>query len=149
MVWMGVDLGKARIGLALSDERLTFALAFDTLTVHGDPIYAIDEVIGHIEDEHVDRVVIGLPLELSSKEGESASFARTWAARLAAALMVETQHAAWTGAGKVDVVLQDERLTSVEAHRQLLESGKSRKDHQGYVDQQAAVLILQSALDTK
>ena len=72
MVWLGIDLGDARVGLALSDPELTFAHPIGNVQVFGDSFRAIDEVINLIEKEKVRRVVIGLPLQLDGSEGKSA-----------------------------------------------------------------------------
>ena len=72
MVWLGVDLGNARVGLALSDPELTFAHPAGNIHVAGDYFFAIDEVLNVIEDEHVDHVIVGLPLQMDGTEGKSA-----------------------------------------------------------------------------
>ena len=83
MTWLGIDLGDARVGLALSDPELTFAHPIGNIQAYGDSFRAIDDVIYTIEDENVDHVVIGLPLLLSGEEGKSAKKARRWANNLA------------------------------------------------------------------
>lgn len=72
MVWLGIDLGDARVGLALSDPELTLAHPIGNIQVYGDSFRALDEVIDVIGDESVDHVVIGLPLLLNGEEGKSA-----------------------------------------------------------------------------
>ena len=72
MVWLGIDLGDARVGLALSDPELTFAHPVGNVQVFGDSFRAIDDVMDLIEKEKVRRVVIGLPLQLDGSEGKSA-----------------------------------------------------------------------------
>lgn len=72
MVWLGIDLGDARVGLALSDPELTLAHPMGNIQVYGDSFRALDEVIDVIGDESVDHVVIGLPLLLNGEEGKSA-----------------------------------------------------------------------------
>lgn len=145
--WLGIDLGKARIGLALSNRELTFAHPAGTLNVYGDPLYAIDDIITMIENELVSRVIVGLPLLLSAKEGSSAANARRWAAQLASALQRETAEPSWQGCAPVDVELFDERLTTVDAHRQLTQAGRSQRARKTIIDQQSATILLQSALD--
>ena len=114
MVWLGIDLGDARVGLALSDPELTLAHPIGNIQVYGDSFRALDEVIDVIGDESVDHVVIGLPLLLNGEEGKSAKKARRWSVNLEKRL-----HAA----------VEDERK------------------HRPMVDQQSAVVILQTALD--
>ena len=72
MVWLGIDLGDARVGLALSDPGITLAHPAGNIQVYGDSFRALDEVVDVIEDESVDHVVVGLPLLLSGEEGKSA-----------------------------------------------------------------------------
>ena len=72
MIWLGVDLGDARVGLAVSDPELTFAHPIGNVQVFGDSFRAIDEVLEVIEDNSVEKVVIGLPLQLDGTEGKSA-----------------------------------------------------------------------------
>lgn len=149
MVWLGVDLGNARVGLALSDPELTLAHPIGNIQAYGDSFRALDDVIYVIEDEQVDHIVIGLPLLLNGDEGKSAKKARRWAANLVKRIdrMIEDGeiHLNTTP----DVELMDERLTTVSAHRQLHEANIAGRRHRPMVDQQSAVVILQSALDRK
>ena len=82
MVWLGIDLGDARVGLALSDPGITLAHPAGNIQVYGDSFRALDEVVDVIEDESVDHVVVGLPLLLSGEEGKSAKKARRWTVNL-------------------------------------------------------------------
>ncbi|KFI97365.1 Holliday junction resolvase RuvX [Bifidobacterium stellenboschense] len=149
MTWLGIDLGDARVGLALSDPELTLAHPIGNIQAYGDSFRALDDVIYVIEDEQVDHVVIGLPLLLNGGEGKSAKKARRWASNLVKRIdrMVEDGdiHLNTTP----DVELMDERLTTVSAHRQLHEANIAGRRHRPVVDQQSAVVILQSALDRK
>nr|WP_217625195.1 Holliday junction resolvase RuvX [Bifidobacterium felsineum] len=146
VVWLGVDLGNARVGLALSDPELTFAHPAGDIYVAGDYFFAIDDVLDVIEDEHVTHVVVGLPLQMDGTEGKSAKKARRWAANLEKRLQAEAEQT--LGNDKIpQVSLIDERLTTVSAHRQLFEANKSSNKHRPLVDQQSAVVILQTALD--
>lgn len=140
-IWMGVDLGEARVGVALSDPEKTLAFPLKDVKVYGDSFQALDECIDIITDRHVGHVVIGLPLNLSGEEGKSAKKARRWVRQLAVRMGRE-------GLDAPEISLQDERLTTVTAHRQLRQSGHVERSHRPMVDQQAAVIILQSALDT-
>ena len=122
VVWLGVDLGDARVGLALSDPELTFAHPYGNIQAYGDSFRALDDVITVIEDEAVDHIVVGLPLQLDGTEGKSAKKARRWSANLEKRmrnLMDEHDFALYH---IPQVTLLDERLTTVSAHRQLLEA---------------------------
>ena len=137
MVWLGIDLGDARVGLALSDPELTLAHPIGNIQVYGDSFRALDEVIDVIGDESVDHVVIGLPLLLNGEEGKSAK------KRLHAA--VEDESYSVTRVPTIELV--DERLTTVTAHHQLFDARIGGRKHRPMVDQQSAVVILQTALD--
>ncbi len=139
-VWMGVDLGNARVGLALSDPELTFAHPAGNLQAYGDYDTTVEDAIDCIEDNDVAHVVVGYPLQLNGSAGASARKAQAWADRLRYRLAVE-------GFDGVDVELLDERLTTVTAHHQLSEAGLGSRKHRPAVDQQSAVVILQTALD--
>lgn len=147
MVWLGVDLGDARVGLALSDPELTLAHPAGNVRVYGDSFQALDEVIDVIEDESVEHVVVGLPLMLDGTEGKSAKKARRWASNLTTRIqrLIDDGEIALDRVPRV--TLLDERLTTVSAHRQLQEAQISGRKHRPIVDQQSAVVILQSALD--
>ena len=69
MVWLGVDLGNARVGLALSDPGLTLAHPAGNVQVNGDSFFALDAVIGVIEDENVDHVVVGRSIRVDGYSG--------------------------------------------------------------------------------
>ncbi|TPF86383.1 Holliday junction resolvase [Bifidobacterium sp. UTCIF-37] len=147
MTWLGIDLGDARVGLALSDPELTLAHPIGNIQVYGDSFRALDDVIDTIEDEHIDRVIVGLPLLLDGTEGKSAKKARRWASNLAnriERLMADGQIELET---VPEIELVDERLTTVSAHRQLHDANIAGRKHRPVVDQQSAVVILQSALD--
>lgn len=147
MVWLGVDLGDARVGLALSDPELTLAHPIGNVQAYGDSFHAINEIIATIEREQVQRVVIGLPLLLSGQEGKSARKARRWASNLKVRLdaLADDGRIALQRVPCIELI--DERLTTVSAHRQLSQAQLAEKAHRPAVDQQSAVLILQTALD--
>lgn len=149
MVWLGVDLGEARVGLALSDPGHSFAHPAGNIAVRGDAFRAIDAVIDMIEDESVECVVVGLPLQLNGSEGASARKARRWVHALEARIAALMQAGDLALPASPRMSLVDERLTTVSAHRLLSEAKVSGRRHRPVVDQQAAVVILQSALDCR
>lgn len=129
---LGLDLGDARIGVAISDDRRRIAVPLGTLRT-GAPadVKAIADLVhGH----DVTLVVIGHPLHLSGEAGERAHHAERFAEALDAFL-------------DVPVLLQDERLSSVEADRALREAGASGRERRRTVDRSAATVILQAWLD--
>lgn len=129
---LGLDLGDARIGVAISDDRRRIAVPLGTLRT-GAPadVKAIADLVhGH----DVTLVVIGHPLHLSGEAGERAHHAERFAEALDAFL-------------DVPVLLQDERLSSVEADRALRAAGASGRERRRTVDRSAATVILQAWLD--
>jgi putative Holliday junction resolvase len=136
-VRIGVDVGSARVGVAASDPSGTFASPVETLKRDpgaGTDLAALAELVA--EREAVE-VVVGLPRLLSGAEGEAARLARSYAVELAARI------------APTPVRLVDERLTTVAAHKRLRDSGVPGRGQRSVVDQAAAVLILQSALDAE
>lgn len=136
-VRIGVDVGGARVGVAASDPSARFALPVDTLardTVNDADLVAIHTLV---KERAAVAVVVGLPLLLSGQEGTAAQLARSYAAQLAERV------------APVPVRLVDERLTTVDAHRRLRDSGVPGRGQRAVVDQAAAALILQAALDAE
>lgn len=129
---LGLDLGDARIGVAISDDRRRIAVPLGTVRT-GAP--ADVKAIADLVHAHgVTLVVIGHPLHLSGEAGERAHHAERFADALDAFL-------------DVPVLLQDERLSSVEADRALREAGASGRERRRTVDRSAATVILQAWLD--
>ena len=131
--YLGIDLGRARIGLALADDVLRAARPLKAVERRGEAadLGAIGAVAGEYE---VTRAVVGLPLNMDGSEGASARLARSFAPRLAAAL-------------GVPVDLFDERLSTFEAEDRLRTRGVSARDMKALVDAEAAAVILQGWLD--
>ncbi len=138
---MGIDLGNARVGIALSDPEHTLAHPEGNIVVAGDYFYALDEVIDYVEDYNIELIAVGYPLQLDGTEGKSAKKAKRWAQAL-------TKRLGSAGLADVDVVLQDERMTTITAHNQLLQVGLGMKEHRPRVDQQSAVVLLQAVIDS-
>jgi len=139
---LGVDVGKVRVGVAISDPD--GILASPLATVPRDMGAAADSVPADIAElvrlarEHeAVQVVVGLPVRLDGSEGTAAIDIRAYAERLARAV------------GHVPVVLADERMSTVVASRRLAERGVRGKRQRAVVDQAAAVEILQSWLDAQ
>ena len=130
---LGLDPGDARIGVAISDPERRLAVPFGTVHV-GNPPGELKAVAAIVAENDVTCIVVGLPRELSGKEGPRAAHARAFAGAIAA----------FVG---VPIELQDERLTTVQAERLLGEAGVIGKKRRGKVDQTAATLILQAWLD--
>lgn len=141
-VVVGVDVGSVRVGVAVSDPHRVLATPVRTLarTAEGEPSASdadVEALAGLVAERGAVRVVVGLPRSMSGDEGPAAGRARTYAGVLAARV------------APVEVRLVDERLTTVGAHRALRDSGVAGRRQRAVVDQAAAVLILQTALDAE
>jgi len=131
---LGIDYGDQRIGLALSD--LTGTLVGRAWTLHEwDLDRAVTEIAAVVRENEVGTLVLGLPKNMDGSEGPRAEKSRAVAARL-------------TEATGLDVVLWDERRSSVEAHAILHANGRKEKKHRQNVDAVAASLILEGYLGT-
>lgn len=132
--YLGLDVGDARIGVALSDETATLASGLPTLRCVG-PRKDLKAVAGLVREHGVCEVVVGMPRRLDGTLGSQA-------AKVAA--FMDGLRASVRGVAVVD---WDERFTTVMATRALVEGGVSRRGRKAAVDQVSAVLILQSYLD--
>jgi putative Holliday junction resolvase len=131
---LALDLGKRRIGVAVSDELGITAQGLDT--IHCKNKRTDMAAIAHVAFEKGAReILIGNPLNMSGEAGAQAEWVREYA----------DQIASFTG---LAVKLWDERLTSAEASRMLREGGISVDRKSGTVDRMSAVLLLQSYLDS-
>jgi len=132
---LGVDLGERRIGLALSDPSRTVASPLDVLRRSGDPVADRRAIVEVARAEGAGVVVVGLPLSLSGRHGPAAQAA------------VQEAEALRAIAGDIEVVLHDERLTTVTAERALGEARMKRAARRQVVDKVAAAVMLQSWLE--
>lgn len=135
-VRLGVDVGSVRIGLAASDAEGILASPVATLERRPDG-GEVREIAGEAVRREAIEVVVGLPTSLSGAEGSAAALARSYAQELYVEL-----------SGR-PVRLFDERNTTVVAHRQLRSAGLDSRARRGRVDQVAAAVILQGALDAE
>jgi putative Holliday junction resolvase len=139
---LGVDVGKVRVGVAISDPD--GILATPLVTVSRDQGAAADsvpadiaELVRLVREHEAVQIVVGLPVQLSGTEGAAAIDIRAYCERLARAV------------GHVPIVLADERMSTVVATRRLAERGVRGRRQRAVVDQAAAVEILQSWLDAQ
>lgn len=146
-VRMALDIGDARIGVASSDPYGILATPVETVQRGpGD----LDRIVTLVAELEVFEIVIGLPRSLSGGEGPAAVRIRETAAQVAAKVAATAVTGRALGSGSEDgigVRLVDERFTTVTAERQLRERGKKGSKRRAVVDQAAAVVILQHALD--
>lgn len=131
---LALDLGKKRIGLAVSDELGLTAQGLETLqrtNVRED----LARLVQLMADKNVSLILMGNPLHMSGKEGRQAQYTHEFADRL-------------HGASGIPVEYWDERLTTVAAERVLRESGISIAKRALAVDRLSAVILLESYLDS-
>lgn len=139
---LGVDVGDVRVGVASSDPSGLLATPVETVPRDLEHGTDVDRVVELASEMEVVEVVVGLPRSLDGGEGPAAGKVRDWAQGLRTALLQAPIE-------NTPVRLVDERLSTVDAHRGLRESGVAGRNHRQVVDQAAAVLILQTALDTE
>ena len=136
-----VDVGSVRVGVAVSDPDGLIATPVDTVARSADAPVAgalppdVARIAQEVEERGVKVVYVGLPRHLSGAEGAASEAARAYAGTIALAV------------DPVQVRLVDERMSTVSAHQALHASGRAGRKHRAVVDQAAAVVILQSALD--
>lgn len=133
-VRVGVDVGDVRVGLAQSDPSGMIATPVETVRRGEGDLARIKQVVAEAEAV---EVVVGLPRSLSGGEGPAARKVREFAMLLAGVV------------DPVPVRLCDERLSTVTAEAVLRGQGKKGRKRRAVVDQAAAVVILQTALDTE
>ncbi len=133
---LGVDVGEVRVGLAICDPARILATPLVTLKRDRAAGYDLAEIVQIIAEREIVDVVVGLPRLLSGGSGRAVVAAQRYADRLARRI------------APVAVHLHDERMTSVIAGRMLREQGVRGRAQRAVVDQAAAVVILQSWLDT-
>lgn len=129
---LGIDWGKARIGVAASNPRTSFAYPVETVPADGSEVNRLRELV---EEHEPELVYVGLPLTLSGERSYAADFVVERASLLAAAVP------------GVSLRLVDERMSTAGASRNLGMAGRSSRQQRRIVDQAAAVEILQRALD--
>lgn len=130
---LALDIGEVRIGVAISDPDRRVAVPAGTIRVAGAP-QDLKTVAALVEEHGAGEVVVGHPLSLTGASGPAAKRAEEFARALGAFL-------------GIPVHLQDERLSTVEAERNLKAAGASAEARRKAVDQAAATLILRTYLD--
>lgn len=133
MRWLGLDLGEKTIGVAVSDEGEVVATPLRTLARQGGD-RDLEAVAAVMREVGAGSVLVGLPLEMEGGEGDAARGVRRFGERLAAHLGCPIHY--W-----------DERFSTVQAERALLEADMRRRRRKQVIDQVAATIILQSFLD--
>jgi putative Holliday junction resolvase len=133
---MGLDYGDKTVGVAISDELLWTAQPVET--IHRERPAKLRQTFARIEslieEYDVEKIVIGLPKKLDNQEGERCQQTRAFGEQIERRTDLE-------------IVYQDERLTTVQADAVLDAGGVSKENRKTYIDKVAAALILQGYLD--
>ena len=137
---IALDVGDRRIGIAVSDELLITAQGITTIERVGIR-KDCGKVMDMIKEYNCDTVVVGLPKKLDGTDSPQTEKVREFKT------MLENKMRS-TGMADIKIVFQDERLTTVQAEKILIEADVSRKKRKEVIDKQAAVIILQSYLAT-
>lgn len=132
---LALDVGTKRIGVAMSDELLMTAQGAETI-YRKDAGTDMDAIVKLVTDNGVGEVVVGLPLNMDGSEGPKAREVIAFAAELSRVVSVPVK--TW-----------DERLTTVQVERVMLEADTSRAKRKKHADKLAAQVILQSYLDSR
>lgn len=128
---LGLDIGGKRIGVAISDEMGSIASPLTMIDARSNVTQELDQLIKRYG---ISRIVVGLPIGLSGREGPQAQEVRGVADALAESLGVE-------------LVYSDERMSSAVAEQALISQGTRREKRKQHIDAMAAAVILQGYLD--
>ncbi|MDX2079908.1 MAG: Holliday junction resolvase RuvX [Terrimicrobiaceae bacterium] len=131
---LGIDLGDARVGVALSDELGFLAHPLETLAVKEGKV--AERIAQLAREKNATTIVVGMPRNMDGSFGPAATKAKTFIEQLSAI-------------APCPVVPWDERLSTVAAQRNLQEAGRKARDQKKIIDQVAAQIILQSWLDAQ
>ncbi len=135
MRYLGLDLGSKTLGIAISDKTLTIASVLKTIYFNADDYDSLIEPLKEIIIENkITKIILGYPLNMNGTIGPRAEITIEFKKKLENAFQLE-------------VILQDERLTSVISNQVLIDADISRKKRKKKVDGMAASLILQSYLN--
>lgn len=132
---LGLDVGQARIGVAVSDPWGMTAQGLDVISLE-DEEEALARIAALVEERGVCRVVVGLPRNMDGSLGSQAQWTMEFAEKLRNKV-------------SVPVEMWDERLTTVWAERVLIGAGVRRRKRRDVVDRVAASILLQSYLDAR
>jgi putative Holliday junction resolvase len=130
---LGLDFGLRRVGAAVSDPGRTIASPLEVYE-RRDATQDARHYRILVREHEIDRIVVGLPVHTSGREGELAAHARTWGRWLVSVT-------------ELPVVYFDERYTSVEADNLMIQSGLKRQKRKELRDKLAAQILLQGYLD--
>ncbi|ATQ59344.1 MULTISPECIES: Holliday junction resolvase RuvX [Staphylococcus] len=134
---LGLDVGSKTVGIAISDLMGWTAQGLDTLRINEEQDdLGIDQLVKIIKDNQVGTVVIGLPKNMNNSIGFRGEASIKYKEKLQDSVP------------SIDIVMWDERLSTMAAERSLLEADVSRQKRKKVIDKMAAVFILQGYLDS-
>lgn len=137
MRYLGLDLGTKTLGISLSDKSGIIASTYKTIKFENEDYDSlINEISSIISEFEINTIVLGLPKNMDNSLGQASERSLNFKKKIEENLNVK-------------VVMQDERMSSVEAHNIMLEGDLSRKKRKKYVDSVAANIILQRYLDSR
>jgi len=135
MRYLGLDFGTKTIGIAISDRTNLISSSYKLIEYKNDDYSnAVNELINIVNDNNITCIVLGLPKNMNNTLGNRAEETIKFKEFIQSKLNVE-------------IILEDERLTTREAHKTLIEANMSRKKRKKNVDKVAASFILQNYLD--
>ncbi len=136
MRYLGLDLGSRTLGMALSDGSGSIASSYQIIRHNEEYNRLVDEVAKVVEEKHIEKIVLGFPKNMDNSIGTKGELSLEFKKKLEDRL-------------KIEVVLQDERLSTRQAEALLIANDTSRKKRKKVIDALAATIILQSYLDRK
>jgi putative Holliday junction resolvase len=134
MTILGLDIGEKRTGVAISNNISSLCTPLKYISSNENFLEKISKII---DEKKVEKIIIGLPKLLSGKEGERAKISRS------ISNLIKSNHK------EIKVILWDERLTSKQAEKYLLETIPNKRKIKEKIDSASAVLILENYLETK
>ncbi|PFR35985.1 Holliday junction resolvase RuvX [Bacillus cereus] len=134
---LGLDVGTKTVGVAISDEMGWTAQGLETIKINEERgHFGFDRISELVKQYNVDKIVVGLPKNMNGTIGPRGKACQQFAENLRELL-------------QLDVVMWDERLSTMAAERLLISADVSRKKRKQVIDKMAAVVILQGFLDSK
>lgn len=134
MKYLGLDLGSRTLGVAISDITHTIATSYIVIRHNEEYDRLLDDVEKIVKDEHIEKIVLGFPKNMNNTIGPKGELSLEFKKKLEQKLNIE-------------VILQDERLTTKEAESVLIKNNTRRNKRRKVIDKLAATIILQSYLD--
>ncbi|MGN0974052.1 MAG: Holliday junction resolvase RuvX [Bacilli bacterium] len=134
MRYLGLDLGSRTLGMALTDMTKTIASSYKVIRHNEEYDSLIDSIEEVVKDKKVEKIILGFPKNMDNSIGKKGQLSIEFKKKLEERLNIE-------------VILQDERLTTKQAENVLIKNDTSRKKRKQVIDALAATIILQSYLD--